>query len=606
MPKFTSAEVEIVASDKTGGTLKSVGERVGSLTKLVKSYWAEITAAYLVMKKVVSVLNDWVKESREQEQAVMKLNTVLKSMGSYTFETSKEMQDFASSMELVTKFSDDVIINGQALMATFKQIGWDVFPQAMESAMDLSTIFEQDLQTSVIQVGKALNDPIAGITSLKKIGVSFTETQKDQIKHFIETNQLAKAQAIILKELADETGNAGRAMGLTAGGQAEILQHKIANLKKELGFMIDSEMPAFLELANRIADTLMRWAGAINANKKALKEWRDQVADMNKTELTEAIRQQDAVVQSLANQIKPIQDVIEKHKWLTKEYRDAVKAYNELIPQYDDSIKKLYGLNEALKNYDKTHKEVKKTTEDIAPVLKEVKIREIEYTDELVRATEAQAAYNAMMYETDKAANNMAEGVKTAKDAIAAFSSSTPPIVEDLTVWQTALGYFKDYVENDFQPALVDAWESIWTSTGDTFGKIKEAFKGMVAQFLIGLAKMYAAQAVALMFLGVWGRAAKLLAASAGLYAAASVVRSLAKGGEFVTQGPELMVVGDNPSGRERVSVTPAESPAYNQPQGGGPIGGDVYFDGDKVGHWIARQVRSKNIPIYKGALVSS
>jgi hypothetical protein len=35
-------------------------------------------------------------------------------------------------------------------------------------------------------------------------------------------------------------------------------------------------------------------------------------------------------------------------------------------------------------------------------------------------------------------------------------------------------------------------------------------------------------------------------------------------------------------------------------------MGGDVYFDGDKVGRWIAKQVRSKNIPIYKGALVSS
>jgi hypothetical protein len=54
------------------------------------------------------------------------------------------------------------------------------------------------------------------------------------------------------------------------------------------------------------------------------------------------------------------------------------------------------------------------------------------------------------------------------------------------------------------------------------------------------------------------------------------------------------------------VSVTPAESPAYNQQQSGGPIGGDVYFDGVKMGKWIAREVRAKNIPIYQGALVST
>jgi hypothetical protein len=230
----------------------------------------------------------------------------------------------------------------------------------------------------------------------------------------------------------------------------------------------------------------------------------------------------------------------------------------------------------------------------------------LEYKDELVRATVAGDAYYAMLYETDLAANQVATSVTNAADAIAAFSSRTEPMVEEITAVQTALAYFKDYVVNEFQPDLVNAWESIWTSTGDTFKKIKDAFKGMVADFLIGLAKLYVGQAVALMFLGVWGRAAKLLLASAALYAAAGVVRSLAKGGEFVTQGPELIQVGDNPSGRERVSVTPAESPAYNQQQSGGPIGGDVYFDGDKVGRWIAKQVRSKNIPIYKGALVSS
>jgi hypothetical protein len=40
---------------------------------------------------------------------------------------------------------------------------------------------------------------------------------------------------------------------------------------------------------------------------------------------------------------------------------------------------------------------------------------------------------------------------------------------------------------------------------------------------------------------------------------ASQKIPSYAQGGSFVTQGPELMMVGDNPSGRERVSVTPSE-----------------------------------------------
>jgi hypothetical protein len=603
--KFTSAEVEVTAKDKTGEGLKSVGTRVGALTKLVKTYWAEIATAYLVMKKVVAVLNDWTKESRAQEQAVMKLNTVMKSMGTYSFEASKEMLDFADSMQRVTTFSDEVIINGQALMSTFRSIGRDIFPDAMEAAMDMSVVFGQDLQSSVVQLGKALNDPITGLTALRRVGVSFSEQQKEQIKYYQETNQLAKAQAIILNELNSEFGNAAKAMGQTAGGQAVILKNKISELKEELGFMIDSEMPAFLELANRIAETLMKWVGAINANKKALKEWRDQVADMNKAELTEAIKQQDAVVQSLANQLKPIQDVIEKNKWLTKEYREANKAYKELIPQYDDSIKKLYDLNEALKNYDKSHRAAKKTTEEIAPVMVVAKKATEDYIKTWDEWQKARFGERSPAQEGGFGEMFDEEAITNAQDYAAAFSSAMGPVVEETTALQKAFGELlitqeemAVFTATTFRDSMISGFDAIMTGTKS----LKEGLKDMIASFLVGLGRMFFTQFLAYLLFRP-GKAAKALAASVAAYAGAAVVRSLAKGGEFVTQGPELIQVGDNPSGRERVSVTPEGSPGFNQ---SGAMGGDVYFDGDKVGRWIAKQVRAKNIPIYKGALVSS
>jgi len=39
-----------------------------------------------------------------------------------------------------------------------------------------------------------------------------------------------------------------------------------------------------------------------------------------------------------------------------------------------------------------------------------------------------------------------------------------------------------------------------------------------------------------------------------------------ARGGDFVTNGPELIMVGDNPGGKERVTVTPTSSPNYDGP----------------------------------------
>jgi len=63
-----------------------------------------------------------------------------------------------------------------------------------------------------------------------------------------------------------------------------------------------------------------------------------------------------------------------------------------------------------------------------------------------------------------------------------------------------------------------------------------------------------------------------IFAAGAGAAVSQMIDRSLAmfaEGGDFSTSGPKMMMVGDNPGGRERVQVTPLSSPNINGPQGG-------------------------------------
>jgi len=51
---------------------------------------------------------------------------------------------------------------------------------------------------------------------------------------------------------------------------------------------------------------------------------------------------------------------------------------------------------------------------------------------------------------------------------------------------------------------------------------------------------------------------------------ASNPIPKFARGGDFVTAGPQNIMVGDNPGGRERVQVTPLSSPNIAGPQGGG------------------------------------
>ena len=54
---------------------------------------------------------------------------------------------------------------------------------------------------------------------------------------------------------------------------------------------------------------------------------------------------------------------------------------------------------------------------------------------------------------------------------------------------------------------------------------------------------------------------------------------AFAKGGDFVTSGPQPILVGDNPGGRERVQITPISSPNIAGPQNGGAI--NITFSGN-------------------------
>ena len=171
---------------------------------------------------------------RTQEQAEIKLATAIKSTGGAAGLTKKELLDMASSLQQVSTFGDEAIIEAQALLLTFTKIGEDVFPQATETILNMSAAMGTDLKSSTIMLGKALNDPIAGVTALSRAGVQLTETQKEQIKSFDELGNVAQAQKIILQELEVQFGGQARA---TAKGTGAFIQlsNTIGDLAEKIG-----------------------------------------------------------------------------------------------------------------------------------------------------------------------------------------------------------------------------------------------------------------------------------------------------------------------------------------------------------------------------------
>lgn len=153
-----------------------------------------------------------VQAANESAAAMAQVNAALESMGPVAGKTSEQLQKAAEDLQHLSTFDDDDILKSvTANMLTFGNVTGDTFDRAQQAALNLSARLGQDLQSSAIQVGKALNDPIKGITALGRVGVSFTEQQKAQIRAMTEAGDVAGAQAIILGELEKQYGGAAKA-----------------------------------------------------------------------------------------------------------------------------------------------------------------------------------------------------------------------------------------------------------------------------------------------------------------------------------------------------------------------------------------------------------
>jgi len=189
-----------------------------------------------------------VQGSAEYQSALAQTEAVLTSTGSAAGVTSEELESLARGLSAVSGqslFTDDQLLSAQNVLLTFTNIKEFEFADATAAIADLSQAMGQDLQSSAVQVGKALNDPVQGITALQRVGVSFTEDQKNLVESLVETGDVAGAQRIILSELERQFGGSAAAAAQTFSGQMVVLSEKIEDAKGSIG---DALLPLLTEL----------------------------------------------------------------------------------------------------------------------------------------------------------------------------------------------------------------------------------------------------------------------------------------------------------------------------------------------------------------------
>jgi hypothetical protein len=252
MSVISRLKVWLTADTKEFSDRLNKGKKeVSGFSSAMKKVGGVIAGAF-ALSSIKSFLTECQNLWKVQEKAENKLESVIKATGGAAELTADQMKKYASSLQDVTTYGDEVTIDAMSIMATFKSIKGDVFKEAIKSAQDMAYVMNTDLNQAALQLGKALESPELGLNALRRSGVSFSTEQIAQIKKLVAEGKKQEAQLIMLKELQTEFGGAAANAANTATGATVQLSNAWGDLKETVGKAVTPSIEAIKYLTKVI------------------------------------------------------------------------------------------------------------------------------------------------------------------------------------------------------------------------------------------------------------------------------------------------------------------------------------------------------------------
>jgi hypothetical protein len=244
-------------STKTAGDdVKSLGDRAKNVGKVLGAAFLAVGAAGIAMgKKLFDAFEQVSTANARIEAVVTSMGNFEGQIGDVTDRLVKQ----AEATARLTGVDRNLIKESQALLLTFDSVNktageaGGVFDRATQAAVDLAAAGFGSVTGNATQLGKALEDPLKGLTALGRAGVTFTQEQQDLIRALVESNRTLEAQDVILQAIERQVGGVAEA---TANGSERIRQ-SFGILTEQIALAL---APAFeklvefgLEFVNKVA-----------------------------------------------------------------------------------------------------------------------------------------------------------------------------------------------------------------------------------------------------------------------------------------------------------------------------------------------------------------
>lgn len=184
------------------GPLGPVAGRVSSLGGTITSLGFSVGATAIILSAFTGILVKGLGAAANYERQVLKIGAVLNATQGIVGLTTSQVLGFAEALERNTLATGEQARDAAAVLLTFRQIKGSDFNQILNLAQSLSSVLGESLTGSAKKLGRAFEDPVQGLESLREAGVFFTNEEKKLLAVFKETNATAAAHDLLLRKLS--------------------------------------------------------------------------------------------------------------------------------------------------------------------------------------------------------------------------------------------------------------------------------------------------------------------------------------------------------------------------------------------------------------------
>jgi phage-related minor tail protein len=224
----------------------------------------------------VGAITNFAKEAIKAAEGVQVANSRIEAIakatqvfGSETQNVTSRLIKLAEAQELRLGVDAEVIKGVQGQLLSFKQLSESAdtaggtFDRVTEAAFNMAAAGFGSAESNAVALGKAFEDPVKGLTALRRSGTVFTEEQQNLIKSLVDTGDVAAAQEVILRELETQYGGVAAATA-TASDKFAIL---FDNIKESVGAEL---LPIFEDLFTEMQPILTEFASILGDTFKQL------------------------------------------------------------------------------------------------------------------------------------------------------------------------------------------------------------------------------------------------------------------------------------------------------------------------------------------------